>query len=111
MKKTFFGGGTVEMFSPSRDYHVLRNSFHERYINVVLYSLNCLSVCQHIVYTFVHFILVNFLYYVKPSFCLLKKYYLIDRFEDGTSNFLAIVSLGTGLRELKVGNFKNSEKI
>ena len=81
MKKTFFGGGTVEMFSPSCDYHVLRNSFHERYLNVVLYTL--IEISKN------------------------RKYQISFSFEDGTSNFLAIVSLGTGLREFKVCNIKH----
>ena len=88
MKKTFFGGGTVEMFSPSRDYHVLRNSFHERYLNVVL------------LYTLIE-ISKNREYQIS----------FIFSFEDGTSNFLAIVSLGTGLREFKVCNIKASVKM
>ena len=30
LTKRYFGGGTVEMFSSSRNFHVVQNSFHKR---------------------------------------------------------------------------------
>lgn len=105
LKKTFFGGGTVEMLSPSRDYHVLRNSFHERYSTLRVY-LTSFKFVVYCIFQFlhigVHFIIKSQHFSLRNCLNIETKFFLIYRFEDGTSNFLAIISLGTGLREFKV---------